>query len=130
MSINKQVCMRRIHEISSVCKHCRCNSVVTMVRMRAEFAGPSGRHECNLQTTEPRLHIILFKMFKKIRKPATCEMRSVIRFLNARNMKPADIHHQLSEVYGEHAMSDSMVRRWVRHCNEGRKNVYDDPQSC
>jgi hypothetical protein len=30
-------------------------------------------------------------------------------------MKPADIRRQLYEVYGEHAMSDSMVRRWVRH---------------
>jgi hypothetical protein len=48
-------------------------------------------------------------MFKKIEKTVACEMRSVIRFLNARNMKPADIHRQLCEVYGEHAMSDSMV---------------------
>jgi hypothetical protein len=42
-------------------------------------------------------------------------MLSVIRSLNARNMKLADVHCQLWEVYGEHAMSDSMVRRWVRH---------------
>jgi transposase-like protein len=45
-------------------------------------------------------------------------------------MKPADIHRQLCEVYGEHAMSDSMVRRWVRHFKERRKNVHDDPRSC
>jgi transposase len=32
-------------------------------------------------------------------------------------------------VYGEHAMSDSMVRRWVRHFNQGRENVHDDPWS-
>jgi hypothetical protein len=49
-------------------------------------------------------------MFNKIEKPAACEMRSLIRFLNARNMKPANIHRQLCEVYGEHAISDSMVR--------------------
>jgi hypothetical protein len=49
----------------------------------------------------------------KIDKPVACEMRSVIRFLNARNMKPADIHRQLCEVYGEYTMSDSVVRRWV-----------------
>jgi hypothetical protein len=53
-------------------------------------------------------------MFKKIEKPAACAMRSVIRFLNARNMKPAGIHCQLCEVYGEHAMNDSMVRRWEK----------------
>jgi hypothetical protein len=38
-------------------------------------------------------------MFKKIEKPATRKVRSVIRFLNARNMKPAEIHRQLCEVY-------------------------------
>jgi hypothetical protein len=27
-------------------------------------------------------------------------------------MKPTDIHRQLCEVYGEHAMSDSIIRRW------------------
>jgi transposase len=68
-------------------------------------------------------------MFKKIEKPAACEMPSAICFLNTRNMNPADIHHQLCEVYGEHAKSDSMVRMWVRHFNEGRKNVHDDLQS-
>jgi hypothetical protein len=65
-------------------------------------------------------------MFKKIKKPAACEMPSVIRFLNARKIKLPDIHHQLCDVCGEHAMSDSMVRRWMRYFNEGRKNVHDD----
>jgi hypothetical protein len=60
-------------------------------------------------------------MFKKIEKPTACE----IRFLTARNMKPADIHRQLCEVYGEHAMSDSMVRRWMRRFNEEHENVHD-----
>jgi hypothetical protein len=68
----------------------------------------------------------VFKMFNKIGKPAACEIQSIIHFLNARNIKPADIHHQLCE--GEHAMSDSMVRRWVRHFNEGCENVHDDPR--
>jgi len=68
-------------------------------------------------------------MFKKIENLAACEMRSVIRFLNAKNMKPAEIHRQLCDVCGEHAMSSSMVRRWVRLFNEGRENVHDDPQS-
>jgi hypothetical protein len=31
-------------------------------------------------------------MFKKIENPAACEMLSVIRFLKAKNMKPAEIH--------------------------------------
>jgi hypothetical protein len=71
-------------------------------------------------------HRLVFKMFKKIEKSAACEMRSVICFLNERNMKPADIHCQLCELYGENSMSDSVVRRWVRRFNEGRENVHDD----
>ncbi|KAJ4443809.1 hypothetical protein ANN_05590 [Periplaneta americana] len=61
-----------------------------------------------------------------IEHPADCEMRSVIRFLNARNIKPADIHRQLCEVYGDDAISDGMVRRWVRKFNEGRFSVHDE----
>jgi transposase len=68
-------------------------------------------------------------MFKKIEKPAACGMWSVIHFLNARNMKLANIEWQLCEVYGEHAMSDSVVRKWVRHFNEECENVHDDPWS-
>lgn len=67
-------------------------------------------------------------MSKKIESPVACEIRSVIRFLNARNpSKPAEIHkRQICDVYGDNAMSDSIVRRWVRHFNEGRENVHDD----
>jgi len=68
-------------------------------------------------------------MFKKIETPTACEMWSVIRFLNAKNMKPAEIHRQLCDVYGEHVMSSSMVRGWVRLFNEGCENVHDDPRS-
>jgi hypothetical protein len=100
-----------------------------MVRMRAEFVGPFGRHEHNLQMIEPCLHMVLcFTMFKKVKKPAAYEIQCVIRFLNARNMKLADIH-QLCEVYGEHVMNDSMIRRWARHFNEGRENVHGAPWS-
>jgi len=68
-------------------------------------------------------------MFKKIENPAACEMRSVILFLNAKSTKPAEIHRQLCDVYEEHAMSSSMLRRWVRLFNERRENVHDDPLS-
>jgi hypothetical protein len=68
-------------------------------------------------------------MFKTIERPADCEIRSVIRFLNARNVKPADIHRQICEVYGENAMSDGMVGKWVRQFNEGRENAHDEARS-
>ena len=64
-------------------------------------------------------------MLKKIENPATCEIWSVIRFLNVKNMKPAEIH-QLCDLSGEHAVSISVVWRWVRLFNEGHKNVHDD----
>jgi len=67
-------------------------------------------------------------MFKKIENPTACEMRSVIRLLNAKNMTPAETH-QLCDVYGEHAMSSSVVQRWVRLFNDGREDVHDDPRS-
>jgi len=60
---------------------------------------------------------------------ADCEIRSVIRFLNARNVLPSEIHHQICQVYGDNAMSDGVVRKWVRMFNEGRENVHDEARS-
>jgi len=59
-------------------------------------------------------------MFKTTEGAADSEMRSVICFLNARNVRPSEIHHQICQVYGDNAMSDDMVRKWVRMFNEGR----------
>jgi hypothetical protein len=56
-------------------------------------------------------------------------MWPVIHLWNAKNMKPTDAHRQLCQVYGGHAMSDSMVRRWVRHFIGRRENVHDDTGS-
>jgi len=39
-------------------------------------------------------------MFKKIENSAECEILSVIRFLNEKNMKPAEIRRQICDVYG------------------------------
>ena len=68
-------------------------------------------------------------MFKTIEGAADCKIRSVIRFLNARNVLPSEIHHQICQVYGDNAMSDGMVRKWVRMFNEGRENVHDEARS-
>jgi len=50
-------------------------------------------------------------MFQTIEGAANCEIWSVIRFLNARNVLPSEIHHQICQVYGGNAMSDSIVRK-------------------
>jgi len=68
-------------------------------------------------------------MFKTIEGVADCEIRSVIRFLNARKVLPSDIHHQICQVYGDNAVSDGVVRKWVRMFNEGRENVHDEARS-
>jgi hypothetical protein len=57
-------------------------------------------------------------MFKKIENPAACEMRSVIRFLNAKNMKLAEIHCELCDVYGEHATLKKL-RQAIRNKRRG-----------
>ncbi|GFW84146.1 histone-lysine N-methyltransferase SETMAR [Trichonephila clavipes] len=73
--------------------------------------------------------LCLFTMSVLIENSAACEIRCVIRFLNAKKVKPIEIYWRICEVYGQNAMSDSMVRRWVRHFNEGRSEVYDDERS-
>jgi len=68
-------------------------------------------------------------MFKTTEGAADCEIRYVIRFLNARNVLPSEVHHQICQVYGEDAMSDGMVRKWVRMFNEGQENAHDEARS-
>jgi len=65
-------------------------------------------------------------MFKTIEGAVECEIRSAICFLNARNVLPSEIHQQICQAYGDNAMSDGMVRKWVRKFNERRENLYDE----
>jgi len=65
-------------------------------------------------------------MFKTIEGAADCEIRSVIRFLNARNVVPSGVYYRICQVYCDNAMSDGMVRKWARKFNEGRENVHDE----
>ena len=44
-------------------------------------------------------------------------------------MLAREIHHQICQVYGDNAMSDGMVRKWVRMLYEGRENVHDEARS-
>ncbi|GBM09609.1 hypothetical protein AVEN_60249-1 [Araneus ventricosus] len=45
-------------------------------------------------------------MFNTIDRPASCEMRAFIKFLNARNVRSCEIYCQISETYGQNAMSE------------------------
>jgi len=42
---------------------------------------------------------------------------------------PSEIHHQICQVYGDNAMSDGMVRKWVRMFNEEGENMHDEARS-
>jgi len=42
---------------------------------------------------------------------------------------PSEIHHQICQVYGDNAMSDGTVRKWVRMFSEGRENVHGAARS-
>jgi hypothetical protein len=68
-------------------------------------------------------------MFKIIEHPANCAIQSVICFLNAKNVKPADIHNQICEEYSENAMSDGMVRKWVTKFNAGHDNMHNEQRN-
>jgi hypothetical protein len=66
------------------------------------------------------------EMSMKIENPASCEIRSVIKFFNAKHFCQAEIYRQVCEVCGNNGMSNGMVRRWCRMFSEGRTNVHDD----
>jgi transposase len=68
-------------------------------------------------------------MGMKIENPYSYNILSVIKFLNAKNIRPAEIYRRVCEFFGENAMSDGMVRRWCRMFSEGRTNVHDDDRS-
>ena len=58
-----------------------------------------------------------------ITNPADCEVRGVIRFLQAENIRPCEIHQRLVAVYGEHVMNAACpkmvhnVYEWANRCS-------------
>ena len=52
-------------------------------------------------------------------------MRSLIRFLNAKNIRLAEIHSKVVEVYEEGAENKANVRKCCRLFKEGSTNVHD-----
>ena len=64
-----------------------------------------------------------------ISNPADCEVRGVIRFLQAENVRPCEIHQRLVAVYGEHVMNAASVRKWCIMFTNGRTDVHDAEKS-
>jgi hypothetical protein len=55
-------------------------------------------------------------------------VRSVIRFLNAKGERPAEIHKQIVAVYGN-VMNRQNVTKRCRGFSEGRTDVHDEQRS-
>jgi len=66
----------------------------------------------------------VLEMAAPIQSPAKCEVRSVIRFLNAEGESPAEIHKQIVAVYGN-VMNQQNVTKWCCEFSEGRTDVHD-----
>lgn len=45
--------------------------------------------------------------------PASCELRSVIRFLAAKKKSAKEIHEELCEVYGEECMDGAQMGQGI-----------------
>ena len=69
----------------------------------------------------PLCILCVFKTNGVIDNPADCKMRSVIQFLNDRNLKPAEIYRQVKEVYGDTVMNERNVRKLCEIFNNGQK---------
>ena len=53
----------------------------------------------------------------------------MIRFLQAENLKPSEIHRRLVAVYGEHVMNPASVRKWCTMFRNWRTDVHDAERS-
>jgi hypothetical protein len=60
----------------------------------------------------------VFEMVAPIQNPAKCEVRSVIRFLNAKGERPTEIHKQIVAVCGN-VMNRQIVTKWCSKLSEG-----------
>ena len=64
-----------------------------------------------------------------ISNPAESEVRGVIRFLQAENVRPCKIHSRLVAVYGEHVLNAASVRKWCTMFRNGRTDIQDAERS-
>ena len=70
----------------------------------------------------------MFEMATPIQNPANCEVRLVIRYLNAKGERPAEIHKQIVAVYGN-VVNRQNVTKWCREFSERRTDVHDEQRN-
>ena len=69
----------------------------------------------------------MFEIAAPIQSPAKCKVRSVIRFLNAKGERPAEIEKQLVAVYSN-VMNRQNVTKWCREFSDGSTD-HDEQRS-
>lgn len=67
-------------------------------------------------------------MKKKIARAANCEVRAVIRFLDAKGLRPVDIFREILEIYGN-VINQRNVTKWCKLFYEGREELHDQQRS-
>ena len=70
----------------------------------------------------------MFEMAAPIQSPAKCEVCYVMRFLNSKGERPAEIHKQIVAVYGN-VMNRQNLPKWCRELSEGRTDIHDEQRS-
>jgi hypothetical protein len=70
----------------------------------------------------------VFEMAAPTQSPTKSEVHSVIRFLNTKGERPAEIHKQIVAVYGN-VIKRQNVMKWCREFSEGRTDVHDEQRS-
>jgi hypothetical protein len=85
--------MKRIRKGSTFCEYFRRSAEIVISRMRAVFLHCFGKPPKSNTRIVNSVYVLFcaFKMFKMIERPADCEIRSVIRDFNARNVKLTDM---------------------------------------
>ena len=81
-----------------------------------------------MTAVEPALSKTCLKWQRQSKNPAKCEVLSVIRLLNAKGERPAEIHKQIVAIYGN-VMNRQNVTKWYLEFSEGRTDVYDQQRS-
>jgi hypothetical protein len=59
----------------------------------------------------------------------THEQRIVVKFLWKLGKPKHEILHDLVQVYGEHALKQRTVEKWIQLFRQGRESTEDDPRS-
>jgi hypothetical protein len=70
----------------------------------------------------------MFEKAAPIQSPASCEVHSVIRFLNAKVERPAQIHKQIVAVY-DNVLDRQNMTKWCREFSEGKTDVHNEQRS-